>query len=343
MTALPPHRRLPGAQACRLCIGLFKLESVHLMSRQSGPRKLGPTPCTRRSPLANLHPIMNPSNAGTGSRQFVIELLGFNDGELSLLVSTFRLTDRRLFSYVQDHAGRTDLYLVNADNAEAMTELRRRGPNLYCPAVLVGAAEGDQPWPAIERPIHWSRLFDTLDKVMHIAVARRASRQSSPADGKARRRRTDQRLPDVPDPVPAMRSIKREPVLVVDDSATVRAFMRSRLAPFRFDVDYAANGESAIIMAHAKAYACIFLDVLMPGIDGYAVCQRVKSDPGTQSTAVVMLSSKSSALDKLRGNWSGCDAYLAKPVEEDELLATIARFLPSARRVVNTMLGGEQA
>lgn len=277
----------------------------------------------------------------------MIELLGFNGGELSLLVSTFRLTDRRLYSYAQDKEGRTDLYLVNADSAEAMAELRRRGPNLYCPAVLVGAAEDGQPWPAVERPIHWSRLFDTLDKVMHIAVARRASRQSPPADDKARRRRTDQRLPDVPDPAPALaaatQSIKREPVLVVDDSATVRAFMRSRLAPFRFDVDYAANGESAINMARAKAYACIFLDVLMPGIDGYTVCQRIKSDPRTQSTAVVMLSSKSSSLDKLRGNWSGCDAYLAKPVEEDELLATIARFLPSARRVVKAMLGSEQA
>ncbi|MDO8299580.1 PleD family two-component system response regulator [Lacisediminimonas sp.] len=283
---------------------------------------------------------MNASSADSGQRQFVVELLGFPDGEQSLLASTFRLTDRRLFSYAQDEAGRTDLYLVNADNAAALAELRGRGPNLYCPAVLVGGAEDGQPWPVVERPIHWSRLFDTLDRVMQIAVERRASRRTPPADQNARRRRTDQRASAVAAPV--MSVLKREPVLVVDDSATVRAFMRSRLAPFRFDVDYAANGESAIRMAHAKAYACIFLDVLMPGIDGYEVCQRIKSDPKTQSTAVVMLSSKSSTLDKFRGNWSGCDAYLGKPVEEDELLATIARFLPSARRVVTAMLGSEQ-
>ncbi len=295
------------------------------------------------SPVATLQPAMTASSAQNEARQFVVELLGFNDGESSLLVSTFRLTDRRLYSYAQDEAGRTDLYLVNADNAAAMAELRGRGPNLYCPAVLIGSAEDGQPWPVVERPIHWSRLFDTLDKVMVIAVERRASRQAAPADPNARRRRTDQRLPNVPVAAPVMQSVKREPVLVVDDSATVRAFMRSRLAPFRFDVDYAANGESAITMARAKSYACIFLDVLMPGIDGYAVCQRIKSDPRTQSTAVVMLSSKSSPLDKMRGNWSGCDAYLAKPVEEDELLATIARFLPSARRVVNAMLGSEQS
>ncbi|WP_161993157.1 response regulator [Lacisediminimonas profundi] len=284
---------------------------------------------------------MNASSAESGPQQFVVELLGFNDGEKSLLASTFRLTGRRPhspFSYAEDEAGRTDLYLVNADHAQAMAELRLRGPNLYCPAVLIGGDDG-QPWPVVDRPIHWSRLFDTLDKVMLVALDRRASRKSESSDSSMARRRTD--LPRLA-PVAPARPVRRESVLVVDDSTTVRAFMRSRLTPFRFDVDYAANGETAIDMARAKSYTCIFLDVLMPGIDGYEVCKRLKSEPKTQATAVVMLSSKSSPLDKLRGNWSGCDAYLGKPVEENELLATIARFLPSARRVVNAMLGTEQ-
>jgi twitching motility two-component system response regulator PilG len=55
-----------------------------------------------------------------------------------------------------------------------------------------------------------------------------------------------------------------------------------------------------------------------------------------------MLSSKASAFDRFRGNWAGCDAYLTKPVTEDELLATIARFLPSARRVAQAILVGAQ-
>ena len=86
-------------------------------------------------------------------------------------------------------------------------------------------------------------------------------------------------------------------------------------------------------MAQQKNYTCIFLDILMPGIDGYQVCKRVKSNEATKNTAVVMLSSKSSAFDKFRGSWAGCDAYLSKPVSENELLATIARFLPSAKDV----------
>jgi two-component system cell cycle response regulator len=77
----------------------------------------------------------------------------------------------------------------------------------------------------------------------------------------------------------------------------------------------------------------------MPGMDGYEVCKQIKAAAGTiPPTAVVLLTSKSSPLDKLRGNLSGCDAYLTKPVAEDELLATIARFLPSARKVAKAVL-----
>ena len=74
---------------------------------------------------------------------------------------------------------------------------------------------------------------------------------------------------------------------------------------------------------------------MMPGIDGYQVCKRLKGSAATKNTAVVMLTSKSGTFDKFRGNWAGCDAYLGKPVSEDELLSTIAKFLPSARKVIN--------
>jgi two-component system, cell cycle response regulator len=191
----------------------------------------------------------------------------------------------------------------------------------------------------VEKPIHWIRLFEQLDLVMRSALLERARRQHAGSgvwDGKTLRRANDKSLPPE---APYVEPKPVESVLVVDDSATVRAFMRAKLTPFRFDVDFAENGEQAIDMAQAKLYTCIFLDILMPGIDGYQVCKRIKSSAATKNTAVVMLSSKSSAFDKMRGNWAGCDAYLAKPVSEDELLSTIARFLPSARKMANAILG----
>lgn len=290
-------------------------------------------------------PIMDQTSQSSaqafGSRRFIIEMLGFPDAEKTLLSSTFRLTSRREFSYAEPaHPDeRVDVYLVNADNPQALIQLQERSPNVHAPAVLIGRNAEQLAWPLVEKPIHWMRLFEQLDLVMRSALLERARRRlvsTGVWDGKTFRRASDKSLPPEPayvEPKPV------ESVLVVDDSATVRAFMKAKLTPFRFDVDFAENGEQAINMAQAKSYTCIFLDILMPGIDGYQVCKRIKSSAATKNMAVVMLSSKSSAFDKLRGNWAGCDAYLGKPVSEDELLATIARFLPSARKMANAILG----
>lgn len=118
-------------------------------------------------------------------------------------------------------------------------------------------------------------------------------------------------------------------VLVVDDNLTVREFMRSKLAPFNFNVDYAESGEQAVGLTGHRRYACVFLDVVMPGIDGYQVCKLIKSKKAQGKSHVVMLTSKGSPFDKIRGAMAGCDAYLTKPVDEEKLLETIVRFLPN--------------
>ncbi|HEY4541807.1 MAG TPA: response regulator, partial [Noviherbaspirillum sp.] len=237
---------------------------------------------------------------------------------------------------------RPDIYLANIDSPDGLRLLLERKPGAYAPAVLIGKSGTVGDWPLVDRPIHWMRLFDQLDAQMEAALAERARRETTATawDGRTFRRALDRKLPVQAvflDPSPL------ESVLVVDDSATVRAFMRAKLAPFRFDVDYAENGEKAIDMAQAKHYTCIFLDILMPGMDGYQVCKRIKGSSATRETSVVMLSSKSSAFDKFRGSWAGCDAYLGKPVAEDELLTTIARFLPSARRLAESVLAAHSA
>lgn len=280
---------------------------------------------------------LQSENVQADARRFVLEMLGFSEAEKSLLSSTFRLTGRRVFSYAEQGMPdeRVDIYLANADNPDGMKLLQARAPNAHAPAVLIGRGESPCQWPLVQKPIHWMRLFEQLDQQMLSALQQRAQRNRAGWDGRTLRRAAD--LKASPAPV-RLQPAPTDSVLVVDDSATVRAFMRAKLAPFRFDVDYAENGEVAIDMAQAKNYTCIFLDILMPGMDGYQVCKRLKSSAATKDSAVVMLSSKSSTFDKFRGSWAGCDAYLGKPVGEDELLSTIARFLPSARRVAESIL-----
>ena len=131
----------------------------------------------------------------------------------------------------------------------------------------------------------------------------------------------------VPTPPPGL-AVQLDWALVVDDNATVREFMRSKLAPFRINVDFAASGEEAIGMTGKRQYTCVFLDVIMPGMDGYQVCKLIKQRKNVKKTAVVMLTSKGSPFDRIRGTMAGCDSYLTKPVDEDKLLETIVKYLP---------------
>lgn len=116
-------------------------------------------------------------------------------------------------------------------------------------------------------------------------------------------------------------------ILVVDDSAAVRGHLESALKAVGYDITCVDSGEAAIMAVSAQAYTCILMDVLMPGIDGYEACRKIKAMPlngrGVRP-AIVMLTSKSSPFDRIRGKMAGCDAYLTKPVQRAHLMQVLA-------------------
>lgn len=116
-------------------------------------------------------------------------------------------------------------------------------------------------------------------------------------------------------------------VLVVDDSQAIRDYLSETLKKRGYSVRAAESGEAAIEEAKAQRFDCVLMDVLMPGIDGYKACReirRIKSGGGPMS--VVMLTSKTSPFDKIRGKMAGCDAYLTKPVKMAHLLQTVEKY-----------------
>ncbi len=119
--------------------------------------------------------------------------------------------------------------------------------------------------------------------------------------------------------------------LVVDDSMTLRRLMDLTLRPVGIDLDFADNGEAAVALTRANRYDIIFLDVLLPGIDGYRVCKTIKADKRTKDTPVVMLTSMNSAFDKVRGIMAGTNVYLTKPLDRNQLMQAIDKCLPRSR------------
>ncbi|MFL6714379.1 MAG: PleD family two-component system response regulator [Sulfurifustis sp.] len=118
--------------------------------------------------------------------------------------------------------------------------------------------------------------------------------------------------------------------LVVDDSTTLRRLMELILVPLGIDIDFVDTGERAVDISKRKTYDIVFLDILLPGIDGYRVCKTIKGDKRSKETRVVMLTSQNSAIDKVRGMMAGADVYLTKPVDRLDLLRAIDKCLPRA-------------
>ncbi len=115
--------------------------------------------------------------------------------------------------------------------------------------------------------------------------------------------------------------------LVVDDSLGVREQLRGALTRIGILTDLAENAEVATVMLNKNAYDIAFLDVVMPGMDGYELCRKIKHNAYTRGIPVVMLTSRSSPFDRARGALAGCDSYLIKPITWDGFYKAIDKAL----------------
>ena len=281
----------------------------------------------------------------TLNEQYLVDVIGFNPVERSMLASIFALAARRDPAFVQydpatTASGSADIYLVDADSPEALNEFKTLSKRANLPAVMVGVGDGGG-FPILPRPLQWARLLQALEDTVSTASGsgKREEDGTLPLGSRslsasaAGRTHPGSSSPPPLDEAAAKKRALGDTVLVVDDNASVRMFMKAKLAPFNFEVDFAETGEEAVGLTGSREYTCVFLDVVLPGIDGYQVCKMIKANKqAMKKTAVVMLTSRSSPFDKLRGSLAGCDEYLTKPLDEDRLLEVIAQFLPSSRK-----------
>ena len=112
-------------------------------------------------------------------------------------------------------------------------------------------------------------------------------------------------------------------VLVVDDSATIRRSAETMLANEGYTVISAENGFEALSKITRHRPDLIFVDIMMPRLDGYQTCAIIKNNTEFSDTPVVMLTSKDGLFDKARGRVVGSDQYLTKPFTREELLGAV--------------------
>ena len=116
-------------------------------------------------------------------------------------------------------------------------------------------------------------------------------------------------------------------VLLVEDSLPTRKIMSELLIKQGIKVEMAIDGAQALEILPTICPDLVVLDIVMPKMNGYELCRKIKSDPKTKDVPVVICSDKGEDFDRYWGMKQGADAYIAKPFQEKELIATIKQFL----------------
>jgi len=115
-------------------------------------------------------------------------------------------------------------------------------------------------------------------------------------------------------------------VLVIDDSNTIRRSAEMFLRQAGYEVILAEDGFDALAKISDHQPQVIFVDIMMPRLDGYQTCTLIKQNPQLKSTPVIMLSSKDGVFDRARGRLAGSDRYLTKPFTREALIDAVNEY-----------------
>lgn len=253
-------------------------------------------------------------------KTFAVAMFGITEPERNILKNIFKLSLYRTYTYT---LASTDLasqiLLVDAENPLALAEWR--AVKLSSPAedtsrpLLSVMVTRDQPATespyTLHRPFVATRVLTVLDQAASQLLA-------APAQGSviAQQQPVSEKSVD-----PSFTA------LVVDDSSTIRKQVELELKLLGIRTDTAESGEQAFDLLARRDYDIIFLDVVLPGIDGYQICKIIKKNKNMKKTPVIMLTSKSSPFDRIKGALAGCDTYMTKPVKQNSFQKAVQKYL----------------
>ena len=249
--------------------------------------------------------------------------LGLHEHEIRLVKSILKLSNERDRAHYEwaDDVNTAHLVIVCPENVAAVKTWQVIAQNRPSTALLLITPH--PPNNSIEyflsRPISPSKMLTMLDKICKEKLAPMLEQKIFAGEGNSSQRETIRAAQGI------VSTVRR--ALVVDDSPTVRKQLELELSSFNIRVDSAESGERCLEIIEEGRYDIIFLDVVMPGTDGYEVCKSIRKNQMTKHTPVIMLTSKSSSIDRVRGALAGCDAYLTKPVDYEKFHKILHEYL----------------
>ncbi len=122
---------------------------------------------------------------------------------------------------------------------------------------------------------------------------------------------------------------KRKVVLIVDDEETVLLVFKNHLTAAGYDVQTASSGKGALALMEQHPPDLVLLDVMMPDMNGFAVCRAIREKPDWKKLPVIMVTGLHGKADSDEARQSGASDFLSKPVDYDELVKRIRKFIGS--------------
>jgi DNA-binding response OmpR family regulator len=121
--------------------------------------------------------------------------------------------------------------------------------------------------------------------------------------------------------------MQRKKILCVDDSSTILMMERMILSKGPYDLVTASDGEEAVNKALAERPDLILMDVVMPRMNGFDACRRIREEEATRTTPVIMVTTRGEVQNMENGFESGCNDYVTKPINATELLSKLRNYL----------------
>jgi len=135
------------------------------------------------------------------------------------------------------------------------------------------------------------------------------------------------RVQATPTPTPRSADAGKKKILVVEDSRVARIVLCKFLQDYGYAVIEAENGKTALAQLAVQVPDLVILDLILPDIDGYQIFHQMKDDARTAKVPVIILTSRDSLVDKLKGRMSGSDEYVTKPFKNEILLEKLKKYL----------------
>lgn len=255
-------------------------------------------------------------------------LIDIENKEKLLLKGIFQLSQSREREYRIAEENRSeyenfiysDLVVVDKDNIESIQkwkQLKNQAGNDFTinTIFLTKNKTETSPYPEIQKPLIALRVLNTFDQ---IEISGKESASETAIKSSSNNNTTD---------TTSFRVSEDQKIIVIDDSLPVRKHLEHELNKYKCHVDFCETAEEGLQNILKNRYELVLLDVVLPGMDGYELCKQIKRNKELKDIPVVMLTSKSSPFDKVRGSLAGCDNYLTKPVDANKFNQIVEKYL----------------